>query len=133
MSGQSGPHGTDRLEDVLREALAARAATISAGDLRPAQPPSSTGVQRRHRLRPAAATAVVGLAAAVAAAVFLMLGTDERPRDPSVVPAGPSISPTGDPSPTASPGRKTSAPVPAPPSAGPAERSGPALPEVAPR
>ncbi|WP_329189569.1 hypothetical protein [Actinacidiphila glaucinigra] len=132
MSARTGPGGTDRLEDVLREALAARAAGVGAGDLRPARPPSSAGV-RRHWLRTAAATAAVALAAAVAAAFLLGLGTHERPRDPSVVPAGPSVSPTGAPGPTASPGRKTSAPVPAPPSAGPAERSGPVRPEVAPR
>ncbi|GHB70277.1 hypothetical protein GCM10010377_71240 [Streptomyces viridiviolaceus] len=125
MSGQTGYHGPDRLEEVLREALAARADTVGAGDLRPARPPSSSGVPRRHRLRPAV-LAAVGLVAAVAVAVLLVHGAGERSRGPSVVPAGPSVSPTGGSGPTASPSPGTATPAPAPPPSGsPAERSGP--------
>ncbi|AEW99882.1 hypothetical protein SCATT_p16890 (plasmid) [Streptantibioticus cattleyicolor NRRL 8057 = DSM 46488] len=134
MSGRSGPHGPDRLEEVLREALAARADSVGAGDLRPARPPSPAGVPRRHRLHPAV-LAAVGLAAVVAAAVFLVHGAADRSRGPSVVPAGPSASPSDGPRrPTASPGPGTAAPVPAPPPSGSrVEPPGPRFTGAAPR
>ncbi|GAA2873866.1 hypothetical protein [Streptomyces mexicanus] len=133
MSGHSGLNGQDRLEDVLREALAARADTVGAGDLRPARPPSSSGVPRRHRLRPAVLTAL-GLAAAIAAAVFLVNGASHRSHDPSVVPSVPSVSPDGSTGPTTSPSAEPAAPAPAPsPSGNADERPGPGLTGAAPR
>ncbi|MDX3236959.1 hypothetical protein PV392_15000 [Streptomyces sp. ME03-5709C] len=135
MSGRIRPSYPEGLEDLLREALAARADTVGAGDLRPALPPSPRGVPRWRGLRRTVPAALGLTAAAVAAvaAVILVHGANGGRPDPSVVPAGPSVSSTGSPDPTASPTSRTAGPAPAPTSGSAAERSGPALPGAAPR
>ncbi|MDX3095091.1 hypothetical protein PV703_04075 [Streptomyces sp. ME01-24h] len=132
MSGRIRPPYPEGLEELLREALAARADTVGAGDLRPALPPSAHGVPRWRGLR-RTVPAALGLAAAAAAVVILVHGANGGRPDPSVVPAGPSVSSTGSPSSTASPTPRTVGPAPAPTSSSAAERSGPALPGAAPR
>ncbi|MEV7776713.1 hypothetical protein [Kitasatospora sp. NPDC088351] len=105
----TGPDETPT-ERLLREAMNARTARITAHDLRPATPPN----RRTRRLRPVYVTAVplFGLAAALAFGVLGFRGDtvarqDEVPPPAATLTAGPSPSPsaepTTEPSPTATP------------------------------
>ncbi|MGW6914839.1 hypothetical protein ACWGB8_13650 [Kitasatospora sp. NPDC054939] len=104
--GGSEPQETPT-EQLLREAMGARASLITAHDLRPAQPPN----RRVRRLRPVYVTAVplFGLAAALAFGVLnfrpdTVADREHRPDPAATLSASPSPTPeaTTAPSPTAS-------------------------------
>ncbi|XKK61264.1 hypothetical protein HFP71_37730 [Streptomyces sp. ARC32] len=78
-------------EQRLREALEARAASVTHRDLRPPLPPSAGGPLVRMLRRGVKAAGLLGLAAALAA-VMLML-SDAPEHSPAQVPA-PSRTPT---------------------------------------
>ncbi|MFD0571229.1 hypothetical protein ACFQ0T_21060 [Kitasatospora gansuensis] len=95
-------------EQLLREALAARANAISPHDLRPAQPPSG----RLRRLRPVRLVlgiAMFGLAASVAGYLTFNGTPTAIHQDPAPAPPSVSASPTPTESPTPSPSPSTSA------------------------
>ncbi|MFD8785691.1 hypothetical protein [Kitasatospora sp. NPDC059599] len=90
-------------ERLLREALGARAALVTANSLRPAAPPK----HRIRRLRPVYTVAVpFGLAAAMALGVLTFHGEpvahDQVPPPAATLTAAPSPSPTAEPTPTPS-------------------------------
>ncbi|MFI6444947.1 hypothetical protein [Kitasatospora sp. NPDC050543] len=94
------------MEQLLREALSARASQISAHDLRPAAPPN----RRVRRLRPVyvAAVPLFGLAAALAFSVLGFKGDSVANRND----APPAATLTATPSPTFTPSASPSAPTP---------------------
>ncbi|GGL79314.1 hypothetical protein GCM10010095_75430 [Streptomyces anthocyanicus] len=96
-------------EQRLREALEARAASVTYKDLRPPLPPSAGGPLVRMLRRGVKAAGLLGLAAALAA-VMLML-SDAPERSPAQVPA-PSRTPAPH-RPSATPGT-SAAPTPSP-------------------
>jgi len=121
MSGGRIRH--EAIEDRLREALAARAHTVEPGHLRPARPPATP---TRWRL-PLRRTAIVllGLAAAVAFALFTVTNdSPDSPVRPAVTPSH-SASPSPSPAP-ASPARS----VPPPTGTSSGEAPDPASPAV---
>ena len=91
----TGPEPSEPIERLLVAALRARADAVTQDDLRPARPPSMA-----HRCRAPvpvrrAAVALLGLAAAVAAVLFVV-----AERDPAAPPADsppPTSEPTQDP------------------------------------
>ncbi|MCG6494531.1 hypothetical protein [Kitasatospora sp. A2-31] len=106
LPGGGADPGESPMEQLLREAMNARAAQITAHDLRPADPPS----RRMRRLRPVylAAVPAFALAAALAVGVLNFRADDvaeHRTPDPAATvttsPASPSPTATASPSPTA--------------------------------
>ncbi|WP_399896560.1 hypothetical protein ACGH7X_41635 [Streptomyces sp. BBFR51] len=96
-------------EQRLREALDARAASVTYGDLRPPMPPSAGGSLIRVWYGAAKVAGLLGLAAGLAAVVLLLSDAPEQP--PTQVPAPsrtlapdlPSATPTPSAVPTPSP------------------------------
>ncbi|MFJ3787741.1 hypothetical protein [Kitasatospora sp. NPDC090091] len=106
LPGGGADPGESPMEQLLREAMNARAAQITAHDLRPADPPS----RRMRRLRPVylAAVPAFALAAALAVGVLTFRAddvADHRTPNPAATltssPASPSPTATTTPSPTA--------------------------------
>jgi len=96
------------VEDRLREALAARAGQVTAGDLQPAAPPSRSAATAGRR--PMWVPALAGLAVAIVFVVMLawrlpqpaMPGNAPTPSGPTLAPSGPTLVPSpAEPSPAA--------------------------------
>ncbi|MDX3349418.1 MULTISPECIES: hypothetical protein [Streptomyces] len=100
-------------EQRLREALEARAASVTYGDLRPPLPPSAGGPLVRMLRRGVKAAGLLGLAAALAAVMLMLMLSDAPERSPAQVPA-PSRAPAPAPHrPSATPAT-SAAPTPSP-------------------
>ncbi|MFF2042973.1 hypothetical protein ACFVVX_21355 [Kitasatospora sp. NPDC058170] len=112
--GDGAGSGESPMEQLLREAMSARASTITAHDLRPAEPPS----RRVRRLRPVYLAAVPMFALAAALAFGLLnfradtvADQDRSPNPAATLSATPS--PTTEPTPGPSPS-PTTEPTPGP-------------------
>ncbi|MFJ4274249.1 hypothetical protein ACIP29_27260 [Streptomyces coelicoflavus] len=98
-------------EQRLREALEARAASVTYGDLRPPLPPSAGGPLIRMLRRGVKAAGLLGLAAALAAVMLMLSHTPER--SPAQVPA-PSRTPAPSPHRPSTTPATSAAPTPSP-------------------
>ncbi|MFG3051262.1 hypothetical protein ACGFZP_09975 [Kitasatospora sp. NPDC048239] len=118
--GDGAGSGESPMEQLLREAMSARASSITAHDLRPAEPPN----RRVRRLRPVYLAAVPMFALAAALAFGLLnfradtvADQDRSPNPAATLSASPSPTAEPTPGPTASPSAE--------PTAGPSPTAGP--------